>query len=501
MSKSGISTTRRPYLIFSIYLLFFLFFVFKMLFYTHFVGRFPDEIAHISYITYLESNPGIIPDFKNMTILSQAAPPTVYTGNMSDRQGYSGTFIFSKSTNYLGHPPLYYQVMRLSGGIRIQGDTVIIDILRLREFSMSLATLAILLVFYIGYSRLGNRWALHLLYAAICVSVPMLAYDCAGINNDTLAFVGVSIYLLGILRFAENKQNFSTFLLLSLGVFVALLSKLTAGAIVILSLILFLLIYLWKEKNLRFLLSWRFLATIPIYAFAILYFLLIHQQTGSFQPSLGLLNPQQYYQSGFYVQPPDRTHMDFITYSKYYFNRFSGSWTGIASHVELLKNEHTYSLGRIGLNLLWVLPILAILPLTHNKRLTSMQSATITIYLAVVLTAIIQFIKAYMGYKNGSGYLGGFQSRYYLCAVPAMALAIVIGVKNVFGLSSNDQILSPTDVAEITPESIGRQRHIGILTSRFLSKPVIGQIICFLFTLLLLYEDFVYFLLNFKQYI
>jgi hypothetical protein len=94
----------------------FVFFVYKMFFYSQCIGRFPDEIEHVSYIATLETDNAIIPDFKSMKIL-QLVPSAPLIKNNDGI--LTEAFTFGKSFNYLGHPPLYYQIMRLSGGVTV----------------------------------------------------------------------------------------------------------------------------------------------------------------------------------------------------------------------------------------------------------------------------------------------------------------------------------------------------------------------------------------------
>ncbi|MDR3551508.1 MAG: glycosyltransferase family 39 protein [Clostridia bacterium] len=480
------STGRWHVLILLIYVIAILFFTYKMWFYCDRVGRFPDEMAHISYIAYLEKNPCIIPDFSKMTIMTRDTIGNTTDGSIASRENFTGTFKFTGSFNYLGHPPLYYQIMRLSGGVRIVGDTVTIHIVRLRVFSMAIALLAMLLVLYIGFSRIRGRPVLHLLYAAICVSVPMLAYDCAGINNDTLALLGVTVFILGLLRFAEKKRNTGTFLLIATGVSIAFFSKLTAGVIVLVATAIFLLITLIREKNLRFILSKRFLITLPLYLITAAYFIAVHLQTGSFQPSFVKLEPQQFYASSFYVAPLKRTFMRFMVYFNYYASRFVGTWTGIASHVSLYKKGSIYSLNQIGLESLIVLPLLLVFFRNKDRSRNTDTSVVFAVYFAIVITALTQFLRAFYEFRYVSGYLGGFQSRYYLCGISAIALAVVFIAQRVGGLEP------------YTKEKDTRPNG-GI--SYLMIRQVSVQVLCVLFVALLVYEDFVYFVLHFTKYL
>lgn len=472
--------SKRKKIIFLVYATVFAFFIFKMFFYAHFVGRFPDEVAHISYIAYLEQEHKIIPDFKSMTILIPKEKNNDLSAVKDILVSYPGPYIFGESVNYLGHPPLYYQLMRLSGGVKVQNGVASIDIWRLRYFNMVLSAFAMLLIFYIGYSRIRDIPILHLLSATICVSVPMLAYVSAGVNNDNLALLGVSLSVLGLLRFSEHKRTFFTYSLLSIGLYISVMSKLTAGLIVLLAFALYLVFALITEKNLRFLKSKEFLVTLPVYLIAAAYFALVHMQTGSFQPSYRLLDLQGYLASDFYVPPASRTHMDFLQYAKYYIAAFLGTWTGIASNVSLLKDETAlYSLPQIGLVGLLVLPLLLSLQLGKNRPERPAALALFAFYLGLIITMIVQFLRAYLEYKNISGYLGGYQSRYYLCGIAAIALATVFAAGNIYGKETGKQGRGPARII--------RQMTV--------------QFAAFAFVLLLLYEDFGFFLKHFTDYL
>lgn len=72
-----------------------------MLYYSSYVGRFPDETPHISYIAHLEQTNKIIPNFKEMTILK---PIVALNSSTIESNQYKGTYEFTNSTSYLGHP-------------------------------------------------------------------------------------------------------------------------------------------------------------------------------------------------------------------------------------------------------------------------------------------------------------------------------------------------------------------------------------------------------------
>ena len=161
----------------SIYLLLSIFFMYKVNYYNDNVGKFPDEGAHISYIAYLEAEDKIIPDFREMELLK--------INNIDSEKTY-GTFN-DDTINYLGHPPLYYNILRFTGAITVNDGSVSINMGLLRTVTHIISYLALFLAFYIGYTRI-KRVMTHILYGSIVVSIPMLAYSSAGISNDSLCF-------------------------------------------------------------------------------------------------------------------------------------------------------------------------------------------------------------------------------------------------------------------------------------------------------------------------
>lgn len=472
------------YFIIFIYLLAFLFFGFKMLFYSEYVGRFPDENAHVSYIAYLEKSHKIIPDFKNMTILQETKSIDSTTSE----------YTFVNALNYLGHPPLYYQIMRLSGAVNINNDSVIVNIVRLRHFNMLLSLLAIILILYIGYTRIGKNPLLHCLYAVIVISVPMLSYDSAGINNDNLAFVGLSVFIFGLLRFSEKNRNFLTYFIISLGVFISFMSKLTTGIVVFISLFLYIALLIIKEKNLWFLICKKALITLPIYIFTIMYYIIVYFQIGTMMPTYKVLDPEGYYASIFYVAVENRIHMDFGEYILYFGKNFLRTWTGIASHVSLIKQDSFFSINNIGLLALLIIPVILIFQIKKSIKRSSTVLVLISVYLAIVLSIMIQCLRAYGEFTNVSGYLGGFQSRYYLCGISVIALAIVEVIHNCLKNEEENSEINLNFKSDVVIRH-HRTKKVSKL------KRLIVYSICLFFIFLLLYEDFIYFLINFKEYL
>ena len=101
----------------------------------------PDETAHISYIYYLNKTDEIIPHFEDMHLL--------YSEKMKWSEDY---FAYDESlVNYLCHPPLYYQIMCLAGGIYDTEDPSVaqLDKPRLRYFNLIIYVIGVCLLLYI----------------------------------------------------------------------------------------------------------------------------------------------------------------------------------------------------------------------------------------------------------------------------------------------------------------------------------------------------------------
>lgn len=451
-----------------IYLLLFVFFVGKVNFYQSFVQRYPDEGSHLAYIAYLETERKLLPNFREM--YSSIRVPDDKINELTDDVGISDTH-----ANYLGHPPLYYQLMRLSGGICIHEGRLYINLQRLRDFSQLFCYAGVIIAFYIGYTRLRGRvW--HLLYGTIIVSVPMLAYD-TGLSNDVLNFLGVAIVMLALLRLSEGKRNAASYWLLAVGVFVSILSKLTGGLIIVVACFLFVVRAMWNEKSARILLNHHFFMTLPLYAIVCAYFLNLYFKYGTVQPSLALINPDYYYQSGFYVVEENRIHYSFLQYAQYFLKRFLYSWTGIHSHVSLEKRTSSFlSLNQIGLVSILALPLLSFF---KNKKSVATNNPCRYLYVGSIVAFLYQFYTAHNSFVS-AGYLGGTQARYHLVALPAMAFLITEALERRWSFAYQ----------RLSDNSRGKY-----------AMSFFGAALVVLFCGLLIYEDFGYFLTYFTDYL
>ena len=452
-------------LVVAVYILALVFSVGKMLFYSERVGNTPDETAHIAYVAQMQQSGKILPDYEHLRLAA-----------VLSKNGHLWEFSLPEnSTNYLGHPSLYYVLMRMAGGITFTSDTVFVaNVFRLRLFSIGLTMLGLSLMCYLGLSRIKSSPLVHLLYAAVCTSVPMFAYGASGVNNDALTYVTVPLFFWGILRYLEKQRTFSTYLLIALGISATVLTKLTAGVMVAVAALIVLTVTLIREKNIRELFKPAFLLTLAVYAVPAVYYLLMYTRYGHFRPNFFELNPEFAYTSVFYTDPANRVSHSALSYFHYFYMNFMRTWTGISSHVSLVKPSFNWgSVQNVALVLVWFAPWL--LAKRTLRRQSPYSLGAIAGCIGVVVAMALQFFNGYNGFLS-RGYMGGFQSRYYLCMAFVLAFALALAMEKVLAYLN------------------GEARHTVWLKH---------SVECFtaLYIGLLFYEDFIYFLLYFRQYV
>ncbi len=433
-----------------IYFVLFIYFIIQVNYYDNNIGGFPDEGRHLAYVTYLEITDTIIPDFYNMpdTITSEA----------------DGTFSM-EGINYLGHPPLYYNILNFFTDITGDGIIDDTDTDNLRAVSQVIAYIGIIAAFGYGLMKF-NKNVLHLLFGTIMISVPMLSYTVAGVNNDTLAFTGMILFFIAIERLVVKREGWFTYLLFALTVAIVMLTKVTASIILVLTCLVVFLYIMIKERSVKLLWNKYFLVTIPIYLIVVAYYLYIYSLFGSFQPTLQAIDYEYFMTTIYYTDVDERVVMSFSEYISYFIRKFMESWTGISSHVLLLKTGAYTRVQQIGLSALLVAPILGIV--SRNK--TPQIKIMMVTYIATIITIVVQTMSSYSSFLE-RGYLGGFQSRYYLCALIAFAFLICHFI----------------------------YEHYRFFLSNYREKTRVVEavftIVCVVWSVVLLYEDFIYFII------
>jgi hypothetical protein len=137
-----------------------------------------DELAHASYVAYLQHTDKAWPDFKNLRMLDPLS------------------FRFTREMNYLNHPSPYY-VLLAHLGPTLEGHPRAIVVHRLLNVAFDAIGLAALMA--IGLVTRLSRTTLYA-YIVPLVCIPVLAPLAGSINNDNAAFAGGAIATLAAVQ-------------------------------------------------------------------------------------------------------------------------------------------------------------------------------------------------------------------------------------------------------------------------------------------------------------
>lgn len=386
-----------------------LYFVLKQVYFAVWVRGFPDQMAHLSYVLEMCRRPALIPDFASLHNFREIAEQNGQT--IYELSGYG--------INYLTHPPLYYLLMAsLSGCTVLTEETLMVNVLRLRVLNIILTSSAVALAFYLGGTRLKNRSPLvHALYAAAIVTLPMLAYVGASVNNDNLAFLAFVIFFAGLVRYQEDKLDLRTYLLIGGGFFLGSLSKLTMALICALMLVAVLIMNILRTKSLKLVFCRNFLVTLPFYLLPLVYILLIRQRYGTWQPSLYDVDRDYYYTTVFYVAPENRVPITLVSYAFRFLKGMGYTWSSLYSHnYEVAMIMHNGLSGMI----YWVPVALALFAALRQCVRRRFDRITVPVVFAFLGTMAYNFYSNWRGYPI-SGYLGAISARYYLALIVPFA--------------------------------------------------------------------------------
>ncbi|HEY3793452.1 MAG TPA: hypothetical protein VGM09_16595 [Bradyrhizobium sp.] len=164
-----------------------------------------DELAHISYVAYLQHSGDAWPDFAKLPMLDPSS------------------FRFTSQTNYLNHPSPYYWLMARLGP-NLEGHPEAVLFHRLLNVALDAIGLAALMA--IGLlARLPLPTFCAYFVPIACI--PVLTLLAGSVSNDNAAFVGGAIATLGACQLLVSGSR--AWLLTALGgVIVASWAKFTA---------------------------------------------------------------------------------------------------------------------------------------------------------------------------------------------------------------------------------------------------------------------------------
>jgi len=438
-------------------------------FYNLYVRNFADERAQVSYIAAMIKDRKFFVRFEDIKLLDNITAYNPESLNLTDY------------VDYLGHPPLYYWIMSFTKSIKWVGDSkVTLDMTALRNQSALIGFIGIILAFYIGFRCIKKDMPVfHLFYAVAVTSVPMYLYSIAGVTNDTLTLVFFAIFMLGLIRISEDRFDFLTYILIGVGISGSLLTKLTAGMLVCITAILYVIIRCIKDKSLKVICNKYFFTSLIIYIPAVVYYVYILVTYNKISPTIKDFDPQYFYKSTLYYDFCVRSYRTAGRYFYYYWESYFSTWTGIFAHVQFVKYESLIAWDRIYVILLVLGPIAMFFINKKTKR--KYMGFFISGYIAFIIVNIMQFYRAYNTYFYSSGFPGGYQSRYYLCLVPMFALIIVSFMEMIYNrycrLHSGEN----------------RERRIRIRN--------IITIVVAVMSFMFFYSNFLYFLMGFGSYI
>ena len=398
-----------------------LYFILKQCYYSFVVEGFPDQMVHLSYIIEMAKRPTVLPDFANIPIYQVHG----HEGNLTLFVPIPGTI------SALFHPPLYYLIMALLGGVRFMPDgAAALNTMYIRVLNIGLTDIAILLAFYLGWTRLSKRSPLvHALYAGAVVTLPMVAYIGASVNNDNLAFLSVIIFILGLARYNEDKLDFKTYLLIGGGFFLGSFSKLTTALMMIIMLGVALVMSVIRTRSLKLVANKWFLITLPCYLLFAAYMFWMKKTYGAFQPSLLDINEEAFRQTIYYVRPENRVPMTFLQYVRHFVGGVGYSWSSLYGH----NHQVTQMMNNGVTGFVYWIPVgLSVFAAVRQCVRKNVDRFTLPVVLGFLGTVAYPFYSNWKGYPV-SGYLGAIQARYYLAMIVPLAYIMCDQVAPLFG--------------------------------------------------------------------
>lgn len=396
--------------------------VIKMQYYANNTTGFHDLPAHLGYLEYVHENRNeIIPNFKNMKIIDVHGKVQFKNLCVFNRNNEI-TFTKNDSMNYLGHPPLYYRIIDAFGTVRISDNNITFDMQKIALINMFIVGIGIALILYIGF-LLNLTFMQYVFYAISSTSIPLITYLGCDLNNDNLGYIGVSLLVISMIKFNRNSRGYLTYFGISISLFICIMTKLTFGLFAVSVLMIYVIIYFIKNRNLSILINRKFAVTLPIYFLIAAYYISIYMRYSTFQPGLSNLDFEYFKTTGFYVAPENRVHMTFFKYVCHYINTLLLTWSDIRSHA--FVRAHNLFEGII-YKLLIICPIIFII-INIKKIISKLGKDSLIILLCsfgVIIMMAVQFLNCYGSFVN-DGYAGGMQGRYYIALTFIMSLGFI----------------------------------------------------------------------------
>lgn len=349
------------------------------------LGAPPDEWAHLSHVDEIAAGGRLLPDYADSRLLSD------------ERHG-----------NYLGHPPLYYTGLGLTGRA-LDWDAV-------REYRNYRATSAVLvaagvLLWVLAGRAFGVPPAYLLAMVAAINAVPMFPYLAGSVNNDNLAYLAVALAFYGVSQ--VHARPGAAYAIGASGLLVATLTKATAA--------LFLLLFFcfWLARRMRSedspLRSRHFIGALLVVLVA---------SAGYYVPTmLEHGTPLPRVQTLYSSRPPPADPIGFMAFTAEFGSQMLSRLPDVPSYPFVLLPGG--ALEMLFYSML-ALPVLAwasgrMAPI-HGRIDRNAVQAGDAFLLALLVTLVVHLVMVWSTYR-AHGVLGGMQPRYYNYALPGLFLA------------------------------------------------------------------------------
>jgi len=144
-----------------------------------------DEVAHISYVAYLQTDGPKWPWFSEMRMIDPV------------------TFRFDAEQSYLNHPPFYYWLVAALGPHVVQQPASLIVHRLLNVVLVSMGLFALLLL----ARRMKLEQTEFYAFAIMIVATPVMASLAGSVNNDNLGLFGGALALLGLHAYVASSSR------------------------------------------------------------------------------------------------------------------------------------------------------------------------------------------------------------------------------------------------------------------------------------------------------
>ncbi len=392
-------------------------------------GTLRDEAASVSYIAHLQANPSLIPDHSAMKLLTTI----------------DGESAFSTASNYLISPPLYYYLMKLFGFVSISETGITVNLLGLRIATAMIGLVGIAISYLAGYTKLNkNVPILHLLYGSVFVAFPSLLYSFSGVGVHSTIFLGVSLFLYGLLRFISKRRTWLTMLLIALGLVTVCLTSSFIGAIALGIFFVFGISEVIRTKSLSVVFNKPAIILVPAFAAILSYYIISAVKYGN---TISIFGYSDEYIASQMLDFSTRRVMTAYEYIRYFFTSFFGVWTGIGNGISYLKLGDWFSPERVFQILLVLLPIIFFY-ISKEKKYT--LYIRIVFSLLCLMVAVQYFAAAQLFYDTGLTFGSSIPSIIYF--IPFFAFAATYSLVLLQGVSQVTDINRPAGYISIAPK-------------------------------------------------